>query len=193
MSTPAPDHSGPAASGGPMTYTPGFLLPKWLYLCFGLLVFAFAAWMIWDPLGRLLFGDSAMARVREVVRIEPGQPDQAFRYRRNFEPETNMTVRFQHYVSLQLNGTPVQFRLGVDSRKLPYANVNDRIRVVFHPDDPSRIAYAPGQARTWGMAVLYLVVSICFLSTGIPMLVSARRPVVIDPEAPAPAPQAARD
>jgi hypothetical protein len=182
----APDSANPTTTGDqdPRTYTPGYVLHKWLYLAFGGLVLAFALSMVWQPLGRLLFGEHAEGRVREIVRVEPGAPDQSFRHRRTYQPESNMAVTFQHHVSVSINGAPVLFRLGVDSRKLPYANVNDRFTVVYFPDDPDRIAFAPGHARTWGMGLLYLVVGLCFVATGLPMLVAARKPITIDPEAP---------
>lgn len=183
-----PENSAPeAVTTEPRTYTPGYVLQKWVYLGFGCLVFAFAFWMIWEPLGRLVLGERAEARVREIVRVEPGEADQSFLYRRTYTQETNMAVTFQHYVIVQIDGNPIRFRLGVDSRRRPYVNVNDRVSVVYFPDDPRRIAYAPGHARTWGMATLYMVVGICFLATGIPMLLTARRAIIVDPEAPPPA------
>lgn len=172
----------------PETYTPGYLPHKWAYFAFGMLVFAFSAWLIWEPLGRMLFGERAEARVREIVRVEPGEADQSFLYRRIYEQETNMAVTFRHYVTVQVDGNPVRFRLGVDSRRRPYLNVNDRVTVVYYANDPRRIAYAPGHARTWGMAALYFMVGVCFVATGIPMILTARRPIEIDPEAPPPPP-----
>ncbi|MCD8481196.1 MAG: DUF3592 domain-containing protein [Verrucomicrobia bacterium] len=168
------------------SYTPGYLPQKWAYFAFGILVFMFSAWLIWEPLGRLLFGEKAEARVREIIRVEPGEPDQSFLYRRTFEEETNLRVTFQHYVTIPIDGTSVRFRLGVDSRRRPYVNVNDRVTVVYYANDPGRIAYVPGHARTWGMATLYFMVGLCFVATAIPMLLTARKPIIIDPEAPNP-------
>jgi hypothetical protein len=183
----SPNGGGLSPIGGdraelpPTHYTPGYVVPKILYLGFGCLIMLFAGWMVGEPASRLLVGQHGEARVREIVRVAPGEADQAFAYRRPFEPETNMAVTFQHYVSVQIDGNPVRYRLGVDSRKQPYANVNDRIRVVYFVDDPQRIAYAPGHARTWGMGILYTVVGLCFVATGIPMLLAARKPIAIDP------------
>ncbi|MDV7400556.1 hypothetical protein RZS08_54575, partial [Arthrospira platensis SPKY1] len=98
----------------PETYTPGYLPHKWAYFAFGMLVFGFSIWLMWEPFGRMVFGESAEARVREIVRVEPGEPDQSFLYRRIYERETNVAVTFRHYVTVQIDGNPVRFRLGVD-------------------------------------------------------------------------------
>ena len=119
-----------------------------------------------------------------IVRTEPGEPDQVVRHRKAFKAEGNMGVHFQHWVSIENGAAPLVYRLGVDSRKIPYANVNDRIEVVFFPDDPEEIAFAPGHARTWGIGVLYSAIGLTFLVAGIPMLWAVGKPIVIDPEAP---------
>lgn len=169
------------SSDTPQTYTPGYVLAKLAYLAFGLLLLGFGVALIWQPAGRFLLGETARAPVTQIVRLEPGQPEQIFQYRRNYAPEINMAVTFQHFVSVPIEGRQVLFRLGIDSRKSPYANVNDRLLVAFYPDDPQRIAFVANDPRSWGIPVLLLAVASAFVATGIPMLIAARRPIPIDP------------
>lgn len=165
----------------PETYTPGWVVAKVLYLAFGLLLTGYGLILIWQPLGRLVFGEVVTAPVTQIVRVEPGIGEQVFAYRRTYSPEVNMAVTFQHYVSVPLDKRTVLLRLGVDSRKIPYANVNDRLRVAYYPQDTRRLAWVVTDPRSWGIPVLLLAVATAFIATGIPMLLAARRPIRIDP------------
>ncbi len=188
-STPAnPPISPPAGAPSPHTHTPGQLAPKLIFLAAGLFIFGLGLAFLWEPLGRLLFGQTADARVVEIHVIEPGRPDVVYNYRREYVPEPNLAITFRHYVSIETDGRPVLYRLAVDSRKAPvsYHNVNDRERVAYHPGDPDRLAFPVRRARTWGAATILCGVGLFILTAAVPMAHAARRPILIDPEAPAP-------
>lgn len=188
FSANAADRSEPAVR----THTPGAFVPKILYLGAGLLVFGFGSIFLWEPLGRLLFGETTVARVAEIRVVEPGQPARVYKYRRDYPPERNLAITFQHYVAINLEGRLVLHRISVDTRKAPIAtyNVNDLIPVVYYPDDSRRLAFAHQDARTWGAGGLFCGLGFVMMLTGIPMLLTTGRPIVIDPEADEPAPTA---
>lgn len=191
-SAPLPESSPAnvaAPDTAPRTYTPGQLGPKLAYLAAGLVIFGIGVSFLWEPLGRLLFGATTEARVAEIHVVEPGRPDVIYNYRRDYPPEPNLAITFRHYVAIEIDGQPVLFRLGIDSRKapIPYHNVNDRERVAYYPDDPRRLAFPVGRARTWGAATIFCGVGLFILVAAMPMVLVARRPIMIDPEAPSPA------
>ncbi|MDF3059478.1 MAG: hypothetical protein K0R17_3693 [Rariglobus sp.] len=188
---PETDSSSPAPSATPGAsppthHTPGNLVPKLIYLGAGLITFGFGAAYLWEPLGRMLNGTTAEARVAEIRVVEPGQPDLIYNYRREYPPARNLSISFQHYVAIEMDNQPILFRLSVDSRKSPAAscNVNDTVRVAYYPKDPGRLAFAIEHARTWGAAAILCGVGLVMLMTAIPMVLTARKPIVIDPEAP---------
>lgn len=177
----------------PLTYTPGQLGPKLVFLAVGLFIFGLGLSFMWEPLSRMFFGQTTEARVAEIHVVEPGRPDVVYNYRRDYAPEPNLAITFRHYVSIDIDGRPVLFRLAVDSRKAPvkYHNVNDREVVAYYPDDPKRLAFPVQRARTWGAATILCGVGLFILTAAVPMAFVARRPIVIDPEAPASAPPTA--
>lgn len=172
--------------GSAQVHVPGHLGPKLAYLAFGLGLFLLGLLYLWEPLGRLLTGEVADVRVAEIRALEPGRPPLVYNYRRDFPPERNLAVVFQHHVAIDMDGRPELFRLSVDSRKAPVAfhNVNDLVRVAYYPDDPRRLAFAVDRARTWGAATILCGVGLFILVAAIPMALAAHRPIPIDPEAP---------
>lgn len=176
----------PATAPAPRTHTPGDLGPKLAFLAAGLGIFAVGFVYLWEPLGRILFGETADVRVAEIRVVEPGRPVVVYNYRREYPPESNLAITFQHHVAIPVNGRTELFRLSVDSRKAPvsFHNVNDPVRVAYYLDDPRRLAFAVGSARTWGAATILCGVGLVILVAAIPMAFAARRPIVIDPEAP---------
>lgn len=148
----------------------------------GILITLFAIFFARDPLGRMLFGETAEARIVRIVKHIPGGEDEVYRYRREFEDERDRSISFQHYAQVNHNGDQLVFRLGVDSRVKPYVNVNDRLTISFYPDD--EIAFAVYHLRSWGMALLYGVIGLIYIAMGIPMLLAVGKPIEIDPEAP---------
>jgi hypothetical protein len=181
MSTPL---DTPAPPENARYHVPGNVGPKILYLIASLLVFGFGWLFVWEPLGRLLFGETTQARVAEIRVVEPGQPDIVYNYRRDYEPERNLSITFQHYVAINIDGKPVLHRISVDSRKVPIPtlNYNDLVKVAYYPDDEKRLAFAYTQERTWGVGGLFMGIGGVMLMTAIPMLVTARRRILIDPE-----------
>lgn len=175
-----------APDQAPRTHTPGRLGPKLAFLAAGLGLFAVGFVYLWEPLGRMLLGETTEVRVAEIRVVEPGRPVVVFNYRRDYPPERNLAITFQHHVAIPVNGRTELFRLSVDSRKAPvsFHNVNDPVRVAYYADDPRRLAFAVEHARTWGAATLFCGVGLIILIAAVPMALAARRPIVIDPEAP---------
>ena len=167
--------------GGRRFHVPGSFTLKAIFLAFGLGVFSIGLLFLWDPVGRLLFGQTASARVVAIVKKTPGTGDVTYRYRRQFPRERDRSITFQHFVSVRHNGEQRILRLGVDSRVEPYANINDRITICFYPEDD--YAFAKYHLRSYGMGVLYFAVGLAFVGSGIPMLLAVGRPIEIDPEA----------
>ncbi len=170
----------------PPTFVPGNFIAKVVYLLFSCIVFGIGAWYAWEPLSRMLWGETVSARVAEIRVITPGEPEQVFRYRRPYRDARNFHTNFQHYVAIPIEGTPILHRISVDSRIRPADgyNVNDRINVVYFPDDEHRLAFAYLNPRTWGAAGLFLALGATMLATSIPMLLAVGKPIVIDPEGP---------
>lgn len=165
------------------TYTPRSIIPKLVYLGLSLVVCTFAGFFLWEPLGRLVFGETAEVPITEIRMTEPGKDDIVYKYRRNYEDSYNLSIRFQYYVSINIDGTPTLYRVSVDSRKtiVNDYNVNDRFNVAYYPDDPDRLAFAYLHARTWGVGALYGVVGLTMLITAIPMLWTTGKPIEVDP------------
>jgi len=184
-SSPAPSAATPDAPR-PAHHTPGNLVPKLIYLAAGLVTCGIGSVYLWEPLGRMLNGTTTEARVAEIRVVEPDQPDLIYNYRREYPPARNLSISFRHYVAIELDKQPVLFRLSVDSRKSPAAacNVNDTVRVAYYPKDPKRLAFAIEHARTWGAAAILCGVGLVMLMTAVPMVLTARKPIAIDPEAP---------
>lgn len=183
-----PPAAHPAAAGPVRTHVPGNLVPKLVYLAFAAIVTLIGFAYVWEPVARMLNGEVVEARVSEIRVIEPGKPDVVYKYRRDYPEERNLEISFQHYVSVEVDGHAELFRLSADSRKTPirFYNVNDRVKVAYYPHDPKKVAFAIEHARTWGAAGVICGVGLAMLVTAIPLVLTARKPIVIDPEAPAP-------
>lgn len=175
----------PQAAPEPVrTHVPGNLIPKLVYLGLAVVVALVGLAYLWEPLARMVNGEIADARVSEIRVIEPGKPDTVYKYRRDYPEERNLEISFRHYVSVEVDGHPELFRLSVDSRKAPvgFCNVNDRVKIAYYPHDSKKIAFAIEHARTWGAAGVLCGVGLAMLVTAIPLVLTARKPVVIDPE-----------
>lgn len=181
-----PESESVSSPGEPRYYVPGGLVPKLVYLGVAVIVSLLGAAYLWEPLGRMLHGETTNARVAEIRVVEPGKSDVVYKYRRDYPPERNLAIRFQHYVSITVDGHTEPFRLSVDSRKEPinFYNINDRVRVAYYPRDPKRLAFAIEDARTWGAAGVVGSVGLVMLMTAIPLVLTVRKPILIDPEAP---------
>ena len=168
---------------GPIFHRPGNMVPKLVYLFLSLIVCLFAGVFLWEPLGRLLLGETAEAPITEIRVVEPGKGDIVYKYRRSYDDNYNLSVRFQYYVTINIEGTPTLYRISADTRKtvIDDYNVNDRLKVAYYPDDPHRLAFAYLHARTWGVGALYGVVGLSMLITAIPMIWTTGRPIEIDP------------
>lgn len=179
------NHSpSPAAHKPVRTHVPGQLVPKLIFLVVSVLLCLCGSAYLWQPLGRMLHGRTVDARVAEIRVSEPGQSEVIYNYRREHKPVNNLAITFAHYVAIDIDGRTELFHLSVDSRRKPAdgCNVNDIVRVAYYPGDPTRVAFAIGQARTWGAATILCGVSGFMLFIAIPMVLTARRPIVIDPE-----------
>lgn len=166
-------------------HTPGDRFPKLIYLIFGGVVFALGLWLTGEIVLRLAFGETANARVSEIRVKAPAEPERSYKYRRPWVDNGDYRVVFSHYVDLQIDGQTEAYRISVDSRRIPIEslNVNDRIDVSYFPGDPHKVAYAHKMVRTWGIAVMVLVLGGTMLTTGIPMFLAVGKPIKIDPEA----------
>jgi hypothetical protein len=169
--------------GKPDVYIPGHFWWKLTFVIFSLLLTALGAWMIYDPLIRLVAGEIGEGRVVRLVRTQPGVEDQVIRYRKPIEEEM-YTVIYQHYVAVKNKegaGETIM-RVGVDSAKQPYANVNDVIKVVYFPGD--EVAFGLWHHRTWAFGAGYLSVGLILSMLAINTLIMVGRPIEIDPESP---------
>jgi len=183
--TPSIPSDSPTPEGAHY-YVPGYLPAKLAYLGIAIAVTLLGAAYLWEPFGRMIKGQVIEARIAEIRAVEPGKPDVVYKYRRDYPDERNLAIRFQHYVSIPVNGHSELFHLSADSRKAPisFYNINDRVRVAYYPGDSKRVAYAVEHARTWGAAGVIGSVGLVMLLTAIPLVLSARKPILIDPEAP---------
>jgi hypothetical protein len=181
MSTPTESATPPVA---PRIHVPGNPGPKLVYLCLSGIVLALGLWLAGEILVRLAWGESAVARVSEIRVAEPGEPMRSYRYRPRWVDRGEFRKIFSHYVDIPIDGRPVPFRISADSRRVPIEalDVNERVRVVYFPDDPHRVAYAPGMIRTWGMALLFFALGGTMFATALPLWLATGKPIELDPE-----------
>ena len=139
-------------------------------------------WMLWAPTTAVLGGSIEEARVSRIVRSAPGLPDQVIRIRREPRDESH-TITFRHYVEVVLpDDTTREFRMAVDSRRKPYASVNDTFRVAFLPE--GEVAFGVFHHRTWAFGAGFVGMGVTLLALSGYLLAQVGRPVVIDPEDP---------
>jgi hypothetical protein len=169
--------------GKPDVFIPGHFWWKLFYVIFSLALTALGGWMIADPLMRLVAGEMSEGRVVRLVRTQPGVEDQVIRYRKPIEEEM-YTVIYQHYVAVKKQDGAGEsiMRLGVDSAKQPYANVNDTMQVIYFPGDD--VAFGMWHHRTWAFGAGYLSVGLILSMLSINTLIMVGRPIEIDPESP---------
>lgn len=174
----------PPATAAPRVHIPGDPVPKFIYLVLSGLVLAIGLWLAGEILSRMAFGESTVARVGEIRVEQPGEPPRSYRYRPRWVDRGEYRKIFSHFVDIQIDGRPVPFRISADSRRVPIEalDVNERVRVVYFPDDPRRVAFAPGMIRTWGMALLFLSLGGTMFATALPMWLATGKPIELDPE-----------
>lgn len=182
MSTPLPNFDGRVrgVDGQHDEFVVGHLVPKLLFLAFALGMTLVGAWLLWDPLVRLAVGERANARVSRIVQQEPGAPDRVIRVRREVSEQSFDTI-YRHIVEVTLpDGSTRDLRLAIDSRRKPYALVNDTVAVVFFPRD--EVAFAIYQHRTWGFGAAFLLMGLTFVSLAWFLVRAVGTRIPIDPE-----------
>ncbi len=184
MTHPRLNHDGRVFgyNGAPDVFIPGCFWGKLLFVVYAAAMMGFGIWCIWGPATAFLFGTHAEARVVRVVRVAPGLPSQTIRVRRAFKDDS-YDVQFQHYVEVeQADGTSLELRVAADSRRKPYAVVNDTFRVAYGAG--STVAYGVFQQRTWGFGAVFLLLGVTLLVFSSYLLARVGKPVIIDPESP---------
>lgn len=184
MSLERPNYDGRVfgENGEPDVYIPGMFWPKLGFLLFSIALALFGVWTIWDPAARVISGEISEARVSRLERSQPGVPKQIFRYPITIEEEA-YTVTYRHFVQVEGDdGQTQSFIIGVDSRKKPYANVNDTITVAYFPD--SDVAFAVYHHRTWAFGLGFLSVGGILVMLAWSTVRAVGKPIIIDPESP---------
>lgn len=174
--SPAPSHAP-----HPQYYTPGYLVPKIIYLIFGGCILALGLGYLWEPLGRCLDGRIADANVVRIVKLQPGAPAVNFTFRQEFSKERDFGIVFQHYVNVLQQGKTLQLHLGVDTHQLPDYNINDHLRVCYYPGDS--VGFDVWNARTWGIGMFISLIGLILMTNGVFLVRTARRPIKLDHEA----------
>ena len=170
--------------GKPDYFIPGSFIPKLCFVIFSFALLAVGLWLLWDPAERLLFGETAEARVSRIVQKEPGKPDRTIRLKREIKgDDTNFNLVFEHYAEVPRDdGTVREYRIGVDARTQPHHLVNDEFKVIFHPQDS--FAYILYDHRTWGFGFGFLFMGLTFVPLSLYLLYMVGKPIEIDPEDP---------
>lgn len=184
MTDPRPNYDGRifGEAGQPDYFMVGFFWPKLGFAVFAGLLCLMGLWLLYAPMAAWVLGKKEEARVSRIVRVSPGEPERVIRMRRAFEEE-GYSVVFRHYVEVVLeNETTWEMRMAVDSRRKPYASVNDTFYVVFHPGET--IAFGLFHHRTWGFGLGFLGAGLTLLCIAIYLLLWVGKPVFIDPESP---------
>ncbi|MFP4068851.1 MAG: hypothetical protein ACLFVC_01595 [Opitutales bacterium] len=155
---------------------------KILYMLFTFVLTGIGVWFLWDPAGALLFGETGEARVTRLVRQQPGEEDQTIWFARKIEEQAH-TVTFRHYVEVvDAEGQTHRFRMGVDSRREPYAMPNEHFRVAYFPDGD--YAFGIYHHRTWAFGAGFLTVGGILNCVAVFMVMNLGKKVYIDPEDP---------
>ena len=163
-------------------FIPGGLIRKLIYLALTIALSGVGVWFLWDPAAALLFGETGDARVTRLVRQQPGEQDQTIWFAREIKEQPH-TVTFRHYVEVvDADGVARQFRMGVDSRREPYAKPNDTFRVAYFPD--GEYAFGLYHHRTWAFGAGFLTVGGILNCIAVFMVMNVGKKVYIDPEDP---------
>lgn len=172
-------------NGEPDYFVPGQFGIKLAFFIASLLIFAFGVWDLWGPLSRSLRGERATGRIVYLVRQTPGEADETIRIRRDIkEGDYAYDSIFRHFVEVPFpDGSSKIFQLAVASRQTPYALVNDRVRVAFHPEDD--FAYGIRHHRTWAFGCGFILVGSTFVIISGFLLRMVGKKIYIDPEDPA--------
>ncbi|MFP4353254.1 MAG: hypothetical protein ACOCVJ_02570 [Verrucomicrobiota bacterium] len=168
--------------GEPDYFLVGGRIPKILYMLLTFVLTGIGVWFLWDPAAALLFGETGDARVTRLVREQPGEENQTIWFAREIK-EQEHTVTFRHFVEVvDAEGVARQFRMGVDSRRKPYALPNDRFRVAYFPD--GEYAFGIYHHRTWAFGAGFLTVGGILNCVAVFMVMSVGKKITIDPEDP---------
>ncbi len=163
-------------------FIPRLFVPKLMYLLLTLGLSAVGIWFIWAPAGALFFGETGEARVTRLVREQPGEVSETIWFAREIKEQPH-TVTFRHFVEVVgEDGIARQFRMGVDSRRRPYASPNDTFKVAYHPDGD--YAFGLYHHRTWAFGAGFLTVGFILTCVAVFMLINVGKKVYIDPEDP---------
>jgi len=161
-------------------YPHRFLL-KALFLVFSLALLTLGAWLIEPPLSRWLRGETATARVVEIIREHPGVSVERIRYRKSI-PEGSHRTTFTYKVAVpRPEGGRDEYTMAVGSRRTPYANVNDEFRIIYNPGEDH--AYGLLHHRTWAFGVGFLFIGSLLTLCAVPTLLAVGKRILIDPEA----------
>jgi len=171
----------PAHAPHPAYYTPGYLVPKIIYLIFGLCVLALGLGYLWEPLGRCLYGNIADASVVRIVKTQPGAPAVNFTFRQEFPKERDWGIVYQHYVNVLQQGKTLQLHLGVDTHQQPDYNINDHLRVCYYPGNS--VGFDVWNLRSWAIGMFISLIGLIFMMNGVFLVWAARRPIKLDHEA----------
>jgi hypothetical protein len=169
---------------GDWVYVPDHRLLKTLFLLFSLALLVLGAWLIEPPFTRWVRGETATARVVEILREEPGKEPERIRYRKEIPEGTHLTT-FTYTVAVpRPEGGRETFVMAVGSKREPYANVNDEFRIIYFEGDDH--AYGLLHHRTWAFGVGFLFIGGLLTLCAVPTLLAVGRPILIDPEGPDP-------
>lgn len=156
---------------------------KLLFLVFSLCMFLLGCVLIYAPLARWICGETANARVVEILREEPGRDPERIRYRKEIREGSHLTT-FTYTVAVPRGeGGRDEYTVAVGSRREAYANVNDRFKVIYFPGDDH--AYGLPHHRTWAFGVGFLFIGGLLTLCAVPTLLAVGKPILIDPEGPA--------
>lgn len=184
MSAARPNYDGRifGENGGPDVHVPTMFWRKVGFLLFSLALLGVGLWMLWDPGVRLIGGEVAEGRISRLERTQPGVARRIIRYPITIEEEA-YTVHYDHFVEVEgTGGKTATYLLGVSSRKMPYANVNDLVTVAYFPGE--EVAFALYHHRTWSFGIGFLCVGGVLTMLAWSTVRAVGKPIVIDPEAP---------
>ena len=155
---------------GQWVHTPHRFGPKLVFLLFSLAMLILGAWLIYPPLSRWLTGETAMARVVEILKEEPGQPPERIRYRKQI-PESSHLTTFTYTVAVpRPEGGRDEFIMAVGSRREPYAIYNDQFRIIYFEGEDH--AYGLLHHRSWAFGVGFLFIGSLLTLCAVPTLLA---------------------
>jgi Na+/melibiose symporter-like transporter len=176
------------ATGEVVTYTPGYVLPKLLFLAVSLIVFAVGAVRLVPDLILISTGKFVQAEVSQIVKTREGLPDEILAQDEQWKSVELMRDRSSTYwnvFSFALDdGSPVAFRSAFGNQFRPINPLLDADGlpttqwVVYNPKDPEKIAQ-PLELSNWFVPLtMSLLGGMGALIAGL-LLYHARRPMPV--------------